>query len=528
MKPASSGPLATAALAALLLASLATSTPAQPAWIRPPVLTNRSEHAMAFDSARGRIVLFGGVDSLGALSDTWEWDGTRWAHRAPNASPPAREGPALVYDSNRGVVVLFGGTGPNGALADTWEWNGTDWVERHPVHRARTVCFGGTTTPTTDTSEWDGSRWIVHAPDTLPPRRTGQVLAYAAGRRRVLLFGGFTGTSPLGDTWEWDGTGWTQRTPGTSPSPRADHAMAYDSARDRVVLFGGGTPSGLSDTWEWDGTNWLQRSPARSPSARRVHAMAYDSARGRTVLFGGIALGALDDTWEWDGSDWLQRTPATRPSTRYGHAMAYDAARGRTVVFGGYSLGPWRSDVWEWDGSEWSQRTPAPGPADRIHAALAWDARRGRMVLFGGATSAGGPVADLWELATPCDPAGPGQPGGGALPIACGGTPRVGTPFCVGFTNPSPAPAGFNLLMAAAGPPTRPPFTLQPPGVCSPAWLHLVPRIVLSGFGNPAIFCFALPADPAVAGASVTLQGASLELGVCFRATDALVITVQP
>jgi hypothetical protein len=45
--------------------------------------------------------------------------------------------------------------------------------------------------------------------------------------------------------------------------------MAYDLGRQRVVLFGGwnGT-SNVSDTWEWDGSNWTRRSPAASPSAR--------------------------------------------------------------------------------------------------------------------------------------------------------------------------------------------------------------------------------------------------------------------
>src|SRR5512134_80585 len=35
---------------------------------------SRNGHAMAYDSARGRVVLFGGVRSSGYLADTWEWD----------------------------------------------------------------------------------------------------------------------------------------------------------------------------------------------------------------------------------------------------------------------------------------------------------------------------------------------------------------------------------------------------------------------------------------------------------------------
>jgi hypothetical protein len=33
---------------------------------------------MAYDSDRGRVVLFGGWDVTGAVSDVWEWNGRQW------------------------------------------------------------------------------------------------------------------------------------------------------------------------------------------------------------------------------------------------------------------------------------------------------------------------------------------------------------------------------------------------------------------------------------------------------------------
>ena len=40
-------------------------------------------HALAFDAARGRTVLFGGGNGAGAtFDDTWEWDGSTWIERA--------------------------------------------------------------------------------------------------------------------------------------------------------------------------------------------------------------------------------------------------------------------------------------------------------------------------------------------------------------------------------------------------------------------------------------------------------------
>ena len=33
---------------------------------------------MAYDAARGKVVLFGGYDGQTNLADTWEWDGQAW------------------------------------------------------------------------------------------------------------------------------------------------------------------------------------------------------------------------------------------------------------------------------------------------------------------------------------------------------------------------------------------------------------------------------------------------------------------
>ena len=77
---------------------------------RPQVRWNSP---LAYDSSRGRVVMFGGTDSSASrnLADTWEWDGTNWIQRAPATSPTARAGHAMAYDSIRGRVVLFGGSG---------------------------------------------------------------------------------------------------------------------------------------------------------------------------------------------------------------------------------------------------------------------------------------------------------------------------------------------------------------------------------------------------------------------------------
>ena len=100
----------------------------------------RTDHAMAFDSRRGLVTLFGGCDQPQGCDDskpgpaeTWEWNGTTWSLVSPAISPPPRYGAGMTYDSARGITVMFGGTapvfGPAGpiSLTDTWEWNGSTW-----------------------------------------------------------------------------------------------------------------------------------------------------------------------------------------------------------------------------------------------------------------------------------------------------------------------------------------------------------------------------------------------------------------
>ena len=88
----------------------------------------RVGHAMAYDSSRERLVLFGG-DSLRAalFNDTWEWDGENWTQMA-DIGPSPRSGHAMAFDSKRGRIVLFGGLSAfapaepaDHILGDTWE-----------------------------------------------------------------------------------------------------------------------------------------------------------------------------------------------------------------------------------------------------------------------------------------------------------------------------------------------------------------------------------------------------------------------
>ena len=91
----------------------------------------RSSHSMVFDTARGKAVLFGGYgpkpDGSEYLSDLWEYDGAAWTLRT-TSGPAARQNAAMAFDTARNKTVLFGGlsfsSGPI-TYGQTCECNGT-------------------------------------------------------------------------------------------------------------------------------------------------------------------------------------------------------------------------------------------------------------------------------------------------------------------------------------------------------------------------------------------------------------------
>lgn len=214
----------------------------------PPVLPpTRTRQAIACDAARGVTVLFGGAaaqsGTLIVRQDTWTWDGTLWTQRFPFSFPTIRAGHAMAYDSVRQRVVLFGGTTaglldtanrpPEFFYGDTWEWDGTAWVERtpqgttpvarhehalayDPVARV-TYLFGGLDAsgiPLNDLWTWDGSRWTQLATQNPPGRRFDCAMAFDATRGKLVVFGGqnalwsqyrqnWSSWPCLRDTWEY-------------------------------------------------------------------------------------------------------------------------------------------------------------------------------------------------------------------------------------------------------------------------------------------------------------------------------------
>ncbi len=159
----------------------------------------RKDHAMANDTARERVVVFGGRGFGGAsgpleacddgslsddegycaFDDTWEWDGFDWERIEPNSSlaPPARSSHVMFYDFGLDRVLMFGGTADDPRL---WGFDRDGW----------------SIVPSVD-PEGDGHP---------VPRRTA-VAVYDNALGNAVLFGGVDGSkNERGDTWLWHST----------------------------------------------------------------------------------------------------------------------------------------------------------------------------------------------------------------------------------------------------------------------------------------------------------------------------------
>jgi len=311
----------------------------------------RTGHAMAYDSATGKVYVFGGTDtSSQPLDDLWEWDGKVWTEMASATRPPARLDAALAYDPVRKSLILFGGESfnsyvPQNIYSDTWEWT-------------------------------SASKWVQLKTAGNPDPLYGHGMVTDTANNKILLFGGVSSyvyvptrgdvggyKNPIrNDVWEWDGGKmmWTNRTPtalSTAPAARQYPLLAYDEGRQKMFLYDGpGYSSGASTSafWEWDSSSagWAKRDPGDNLNTSKYFRLAYDSTRRREVLlpdsYGGAS--SAQQTWELDSSSmtWYLRYLTSTPSSTSNGPMVFDRGRGVVVLFGGYLNGTASDETWEY------------------------------------------------------------------------------------------------------------------------------------------------------------------------------------
>ncbi len=178
----------------------------------------RAALALAYDRVRDRTVLFGGQNAAAqAMADTWEWNGATWELKLTQNIPPARWDHAMAFDGARGAIVLHGGSDDS---VDTWEYDGLNWYRRtqSPIgpHRRHAMVFVDSHPATylyansfimdTRVYAWSVVSWLnVQPAAPAPAARSATAMSYDIDRQRIVIFGGAampSGTA-LNDTWEF-------------------------------------------------------------------------------------------------------------------------------------------------------------------------------------------------------------------------------------------------------------------------------------------------------------------------------------
>ena len=306
------------------------------AWRTPPVADperdgnpgtlSRQHGIMAFDTARGAIVL---VDSANSGTKTWTWTGESWRLLSPlDDRPDARCNAAGAFDEVRREFVMFGGC-------------------RTGCGRGRSACVG----PTDETWLWTPDRWVRAQTRRSPQPRGEHSMTFDRARGAVIVAGG-----DPSDGFLWMGNGWTPSTTldcstqpcSVSPSVPAERkgpAVVWDGggtlyAGGRDFDLGGG---GRNEPFGYrlQATGWAETCAAGAcpdePLQAAYAGVAFDEARLEVVMFGGVGE-QTRATRIWDGGTWTTTVAVDDPSQppwRHSMGMVYDRARAKVMLHGG-------------------------------------------------------------------------------------------------------------------------------------------------------------------------------------------------
>src|SRR5262249_38735871 len=117
---------------------------------------------LVYDDARGTVLLYGGDTATTPNAGLFELTSSGWVTICNPCAPGPGYAHAMTYDRARDRVVLYGSSMPNGL----WEWDGTVWMQImqtgaapaprefaqlvYDTQRARAVLIGGRVSTTAD------------------------------------------------------------------------------------------------------------------------------------------------------------------------------------------------------------------------------------------------------------------------------------------------------------------------------------------------------------------------------------------
>jgi hypothetical protein len=426
----------------VLFSVVATAVLASSAFAANP--SPRSYPRMVFDAQANEIVLFGGTSAYDRgtqrsydSNDTWVWNGTRWIQRYPAHTPPARAAQGMAYDSIRGRVIIFGGRQMKGiptpatdfepiqTTGDMWMYDNNDWTEMHPPDapsarllpamafdpvRDRVVLYGGTSVaedgftsaPLYDTWQFDGTTWRKTEDESVKIGRP--MLAFDKARNQMILMGVDTEFKTHMYRFDPDSSKWVEITPEKLPDCVNEGALVYQEHNETLMAVGGVcsvSQSFLDQTWEWNGTTWTEIKTGNSINRGTGLAVAYDSLRHYALIYGGtdmLQTKPRSTTQIYGAKNWRFAFTAVRPTPRSLFSLAGDPVNKAVWLMGGlneYSAG-YETDFWGYRGGQWFKQALKDPPPNCDAPLAAFDTDRSKLIMACWPTT--GLDVEMWEF----------------------------------------------------------------------------------------------------------------------------------
>lgn len=440
--------------------------------------TSRRGGNLVYDAKNKRYLLFGGYDGTTRYNEVWELSAdnayARWHKLTPTGTAPTGRNLAaatFVRGTTSGSVdkayfIIWGGAAPGDSntmsvldvsTPGSEAWSSVtqtntpaarSYLNHHMV--AKTVSassadiylFGGW--GTTRTNDLVKCTFSVNTPTAVtwttlkadgtagnPSGRSGTGMVYDSANDRLIITGGYTGSSYLNDVWQYSisGNTFTQLSPGGSaPGNRELACIGYDSVNQRALVIGGWQGSASSnrndiqqlsltsgsETWTQIKSNDLNNQgvlafsngAAAVDTARNIFAVAtflgYDSTSKYVYAYN------MNDTSV--SGQLYSLTVVDDFRARDAPGYVFNTARNEWVLINGYSAmddnatishGEHVSEIWAYDVINNKWRYAAKGPFSMLQnegGLAVYDAANDRIIYFGGLVGTGQRTNDVWQF----------------------------------------------------------------------------------------------------------------------------------